>query len=75
MNENTNSTNLPTPNMNGLTAALETALTVFSDCAYTLEDKSNSALVSLQAVPYKPDRTFQNERHHFQVREQYERYD
>ena len=52
MNENTNSTNLPTPNTNDLTAALETALTVFSDYADTLEDKSSSALESM-ANAYK----------------------
>ena len=52
MNENTNSTNLPTPNTHDLTAALETALTVFSDYADTLEDKSSSALESM-ADAYK----------------------
>ena len=52
MNENTNSTNLPTPSANDLNAALETALTVFSDYADTLEDKSSSALESM-ANAYK----------------------
>lgn len=47
MNDNPNSVNLPTPNANDLTAALETALTVFSDYADTLEDKSSSALESM----------------------------
>ena len=47
MNKNTNSTNLPTPNANDLTAALETALTVFDDYADTLENKSSRALESM----------------------------
>lgn len=47
MNNNTNSMNLPTPNANGLTAVLETALTVFDDYADTLENRSSRALKSM----------------------------